>query len=298
MTNKFKADASLMLITLGWGISFLLTRNTLDSLDVFNFLGIRFTLAFILSFAVFYRKMLKTTVPMLISGFLVGMLLFSSYAFQTVGLLYTSLSNSAFLTGSSVVMVPLIAAIFMKEKPRKEIYVGAVFAFLGIGLLTVTGFDSFNVGDLLTLICALLFALYILAVAKYSKTHEPVAFAIWQIGTVGFVSLLASFIFENPTFSMPLEAWGNILFLAIICTSGAFIVQNVAQKYTTPSHTALIYANEPVFAAIFGYLLAGETMTAKGIFGAALIIVGVLLSELDIKTIFRKETNRKNDRYA
>jgi drug/metabolite transporter (DMT)-like permease len=290
MANKAKADIALLIVTLFWGVSFLLTKNSLASLEVFNFLSIRFLIAFLFSAIIFYKRIIKSEIKTIVLGFVIGFLLFLSYAFQTVGLLYTSLSNSAFITGTSVVMVPIIASLLLKQKIKKEIILGVVLSLIGIALLTLKDFSTMiNIGDLYTLICAFLFAMYIILVGKYSSSHDSIVFAIWQIGSVGFFSLISSFTLETYTLNIDFTAWLNILFLAVICTSGAFIIQNLAQRYTTSTHTALIYANEPVFAAIFGYIFAGEILGFQGIIGGVLILLGVLVAELDLKNILRSK---------
>jgi drug/metabolite transporter (DMT)-like permease len=223
--------------------------------------------------------------------------MFASYAFQTVGITMTTVSKSAFITGTSVLMVPLFAALFMKRMPDRSSILGAVMAFFGLGLMTLTGNTGvvtaetvINLGDLLTLMCAVLFALYILAVGKYTVQVDSIPFAIIQIGTVAVMSAVSSLAFETPVIPEGSGVWFNILFLAVVCTSMAFIVQNVAQKYTSSTHTALIYSGEPVFAAIFAYIVVGEVMGVNGVIGAALILMGLLAAELNLlERFFGKE---------
>jgi drug/metabolite transporter (DMT)-like permease len=295
--NQIKADLALLVVTVAWGASFLLTKNALDGLEAFNFLAIRFGIAAALSAVIFLKDLIHMSKKTLTLGMGVGALMFASYAFQTVGITMTTVSKSAFITGTSVLMVPLFAALFMKRMPDRSSILGAVMAFFGLGLMTLTGNTGvvtaetvINLGDLLTLMCAVLFALYILAVGKYTVQVDSIPFAIIQIGTVAVMSAVSSLAFETPVIPEGSGVWFNILFLAVVCTSMAFIVQNVAQKYTSSTHTALIYSGEPVFAAIFAYIVVGEVMGVNGVIGAALILMGLLAAELNLlERFFGKE---------
>jgi drug/metabolite transporter (DMT)-like permease len=287
--NQMKADLALLGVTVTWGASFLLTKNSLDGLDAFNFLAVRFGIATVLSALVFFKEMLRMKKRTFMLGLGVGLLMFISYAFQTVGITITTVSKSAFITGTSVLMVPLFAALFMKRVPDRSSIMGAVFAFFGLGLMTLTNSGSggsaataINLGDFLTLMCAVGFALYILAVGKYTVQVESIPFAIVQLGTVAVLSGVVSLIIETPILPVGGMAWFNILFLAVVCTSIAFIVQNVAQKYTSSTHTALIYTGEPVFAAIFAYFAVGEVLGTLSMIGATLIVFGMLFAELNL----------------
>lgn len=283
MSRKQKADLSLVLVTIGWGASFILSKQALVELEVFNFLAIRFLMAFMISMLFFLKPMRRMNRETLTYGLGLGVVLFLAFSIQTLGLSYTTVSNSAFITGLSVVMVPLMTAAMDKRRPEVKVLIGSITAVLGLGLLTMTGSAvHFNIGDLLTLVGALFFASHIIGVGMAPKKTQAVPMALLQIGTVGFLSLLSSFVLEKPTLSMSFDTGLSMLVLALVCTAGAYIVQNVAQKYTTATRTALIYAMEPVFAAVSGFILLGELLSPIGFAGAALILTGTLLSELPI----------------
>lgn len=293
--NQIKADLSLLLVTIGWGASFILTKNALAHLATFNFLAIRFFIAFAFSSVVFWKQMLKIDKETIKWGIIVGAVLFSTYAFQTVGLNYTTASKSAFITGFSVVLVPVFSTLIMKNKLESKAYVSVAAAFIGLGLLTVNqSISNINIGDVLTFGCAILAAVHIILAGKFTVKVESITFAIVQIGTIGFLSLITSFIFEKPTLTDNAGAWASIITLSLVCTSGAFITQMVAQKFTSPTHTALIFSGEPVFAGIFGYLIFHEVLGIKGVAGGALVLMGMLMSELDFKQLFRKKSIMEN----
>jgi len=287
MTKQLKADLALLGVTIGWGASFILTKNSLDTLETFNFLAIRFILAFAISAGIFYKNLLKMDKNTLKYGLLIGVILFAGYAVQTIGINYTTASKSAFITGFSVVLVPVLSAFLLKSKPERAAVIGAVCALIGLGLLTLNGDFILNIGDFLTIIAAFGFAMHIITVGKYTVKVDSIALAVVQIGVVGFLSLFATLVLETPIVPSGGTVWVNIFILSLICTSGAFIIQNAAQKYTTPTHTALIYTGEPVFAAIFAYFMSGEVLKPRGLFGAALILIGMLIAEIDVKILLK-----------
>ncbi|KXZ40390.1 Permease of the drug/metabolite transporter (DMT) superfamily [Alkalithermobacter thermoalcaliphilus JW-YL-7 = DSM 7308] len=291
MKKQIKADLALLLVTIIWGSTFVLTKNALESLQTYNFLAIRFIIAFAVSSIVFWKNMKTINKNTLKYGFLVGIILFSAYATQTVGLLYTSASKSGFITGFSVVIVPIISTLLLKKMPEKESIIGVTLAIIGLGLLSLDSNLKLNIGDFYTLLCAFGYAFQIILVGKYTNEVDSIAFAVIQIGTVALFSTIFTFLFENPIIPKNATAWNAILITSILATSGAYIIQTTMQKFTSPTHTALIYSGEPVFSAIFAYILLGEVLSAKGIIGSILILLGMIVSEVDIKSIFKKETN-------
>jgi len=267
-----------------WGVSFILTKLLIEEIGVFNFLSQRFLIAALIA-AFFFKKQLKYITPkMFFTGMLIGFVLFAGYAFQTIGLLYTSISNSAFITGFSVVLVPIISTVFLKSKLSFSAILGAVMALVGLALLTLGnggGFSYINFGDFLTFFAAISFAMHIITVGVFAKKGNAIILSIIQIFSVGFFSGIAAIIFEPPAIPSTIVDWSSMLFLSIACTAMAFIAQNKAQKYTTASHTALIYSGEPVFASICEFLVYGTLLSNQSLLGALLILSGVILSELN-----------------
>lgn len=289
MKKQLQADLALLLVTVGWGASFILTKNALADLPTFNFLAIRFLLAFVLSLALFSRRLKTLNRKTLVSSAIVGTVLFAGYALQTIGLHFTTTSKSAFITGFSVVLVPLFTALYLKKRPETPAVIGSLMALAGLGLLTLDGSMAVNIGDTLTLIATIAFALHIIFVGYFTTGCDSLMLGVFQIGVVGFWSLLTSLIVETPVIPELSPVWINILLLSIFCTAGAFIVQSVAQQYTTATHTALIYSGEPVFAAIFGYFMIGDVLTGQGLIGAGLILGGMLAAELDLKVLLGRK---------
>ena len=288
MNKQLKADLSLLVITIAWGASFILTKNALADLPTFNFLAIRFLLAFALSLTLFSKRLKHLNRKTLVSSAIVGTILFVGYALQTFGLNFTTTSKSAFITGFSVILVPLITALFLKKRPEAPAVAGSVMALMGLGLLTLGDNLSMNIGDTLTLVAAIAFALHIIAVGHFTSDCDSLMLGVFQIGVVAVLSLLTSLMFEKPVLPGISPVWINILLLSIFCTAIAFIIQSIAQQYTSATHTALIYSGEPVFAAIFGYFMIGDILSGRGLIGAILILGGMLAAELDFKSLIGK----------
>ena len=284
MTKQHKADATLVLVTMSWGISFILTKLLIEDIGVFNFLSQRFLLAALIASLFFKKQFREMTPKIFFTGMLIGFILFGGYALQTMGLLYTSISNSAFITGFAVVLVPILSIAFFKSKPSVSAILGALMALAGLSLLTLRatyGFLNINFGDFLTFLSAICFAMHIISVGIFARKGNAILLAIIQIFGVGFFSMIAALSFEKHAFPSTASNLLSMLFLAVICTALAFIAQNAAQKYTSASHTALIYSGEPVFAAICEFFIYGTMLSNQGLFGAFLILTGVVISELN-----------------
>lgn len=299
MSRQLKADLALLFVTIGWGASFILTKIALTDLATYNFLAVRFILAFIISSIFFIKKMIKLDKKTIKLGIFLGIILYLHYAFQTVGLKYTTASKSAFITGLNVIMVPIFSPLLLKKFPKKASIYGAILAFIGMGLLSLsnmTSVNGINVGDVYTFICAVIFALYIIAVGKFTADVESISFAVIQLGVVGILSLITSVAIEHPIMPTSKEGWISILILSIVCTSAAYIIQNVAQRFTSSTHTALIYTGEPVFAAIFGYIFFRELLNTMGTIGAILILTGMITAEINFQSLFKKITTDKKSK--
>lgn len=282
MSKQLKADMALLLVTIGWGASFLLTKSSLSQLSTFNFLAIRFSVAFILSLIIFFKKIISVDKNTIKYGIILGIVAYATYALQTIGLNYTTASKSAFITGFNVILVPIFSTLLMKKVPDKKVFFSVFIAFIGLGLLTLNkNMAGINIGDIYTFICAIICAIYILLIGKYTVKCDSVGLAIIQIGVCAMLSLITSLSFENPIVPTSYNVWINIIILSVVCTLGAFIVQSVAQRFTSPTHTALIFTAEPVFAAIFGYIIFGEMLSSQGLIGAILILIGMIITEVD-----------------
>jgi drug/metabolite transporter (DMT)-like permease len=279
MKNKYFLFGTLLFVTLIWGATFALIKEALNSIGPFYFLAIRFTIAGIIMFFIFRKNFKEHSIyPSYILG---GIFLFLGYAFQTVGLKYTTASNAAFITGLSVVIVPFLEILFMKRKLPFSSSLGAVFSTIGLWLLTGIQAVTINYGDILTLICALCFALQIITVGIIAPDGDTGVVATTQVIIVAILSWVSIFIFkEGVHIQLSYTAIWAILITAIFATALAFYVQAFAQKEINPTTVALVFATEPVFGGIFGYLLLGEVLKLSGLIGAGLILLGMVLTQI------------------
>ncbi|TLS38975.1 DMT family transporter [Pseudalkalibacillus caeni] len=302
--NKVAADMILLVITFVWGATFVVVQQAIEDLKPFGFNGIRFLIAvlfLVLWLSLFKRQLWKKfNIQLLKDGMLLGLFLFAGYALQTIGLLYTTSSKAGFITGLSVVLVPVFAYFIMKTKPSPQAILGVVMAAVGLFLLSGMSSVMMNKGDLFVLLCAMGFGLHIVFTAKVTANHSALLLTIVQIGTVAILSTGFSFIVEGPR--EMLSAVANpegyvvfaLLFTAVFATSLAYLGQTALQKKTAPTHVALIFVMEPVFAAATAFLWAGERLSSTGIVGCILILFGMLLAEIPLKFIQRiKSTSLK-----
>lgn len=297
------ADVSLLLVAFVWGTTFVLVQNAIAFLEPFSFNGVRFFMAaFLLGgwLVIFEREQLKKiNKKLLISGIIMGLFLFIGYAFQTIGLLHTTSSKAGFITGLSVVMVPVFSFMLLKIKPGFNAIIGVSIATAGLYLLTMTDKVSLNIGDAYVLICAVGFALHIIFTGKYSSKYPALLLTVIQVGTVALLSGIFAFFTENwqQAFETGVLFKTNVVTALIVtslfATALAFFAQTAFQKFTTPTRVALIFAMEPVFAAAAGLMWANERLSFSALTGCLLIFAGMVFAEIPAKktlSIFRRKT--------
>lgn len=287
MNRKLQADLSLMFCSLIWGVAFVVVKVGLGHASPFIFLAVRFTIAAILM--ALFRPQVVTRIERveLFAGMRLAFFLFAGYCFQTAGLQYTTATNSGFITGSSVVLVPLLLGIFWGRALQKWIYAGAIAALIGLYFLTVPseGMRYLNRGDVLTFIGASFYAVHIILVGEFSQEHSISALSLIQVAGCGFMAWpltgFAGAIHWQPVvFDWSLPLIGAIIICAVFATAIAFTIQLWAQQYTSPAHAAILFALEPVFTVITSYFVLAERLTFRAWKGAALIVLGILVAEL------------------
>ncbi|MCZ0755913.1 DMT family transporter [Anoxybacillus sp. J5B_2022] len=286
--SQAKANGMLAIVTIFWGASYLFMKMGLSSLPPFYFIALRFLLAFFIAGAVFYQRLWRVDRRTIRHAFLLGTLLFLVFAFVMIGVQSTTTSHAGFLVSLTVIFVPLFSALFLKQKLARQVVIGVCLAMIGIALLTIKGGFVVKQGDVLCILAAVCYAMHIVVTGQLTKHSDSIALGILQLGACGFISLVVSLSFESPTSPTP-SAWIAIFALGILCSAIGFVVQTVAQKYTTAAHAGLIFSLEPVFAALFGYLFLGEVLPLKGYIGAALVLIGILYAELPRKEFPLKE---------
>jgi drug/metabolite transporter (DMT)-like permease len=282
-----RADLALAFCTLLWGSTFVVVKNALDHSSVFVFLAVRFSLAALLMGAFGLRALRNLKKEELLAGAALGFFMFGGYAFQTAGLQYTTPAKSGFVTGSSVVMVPLLLGIFWGRHLTKWVYAGASAAVLGLYFLTVPaeGFSHLNRGDLLTFVAATLYAMHIILVGEYTRQHSVAALSLIQVAACAALAWLAAGSsaavgWELARFEWRWELLLGIAICAVFATAVAFTIQLWAQQYTTPSHAAILFTLEPVVAVITSYILIHERLGKRSMVGAVFVLAGILIAEL------------------
>ena len=293
--KKMQADLMLIVVTLCWGVSYYLMDISLADMDPFTLNAHRFLGAFFIAAALTWKKVKNVNKITLKYSVLVGISLVFVYIGATFGVKYTSFSNSGFLCAMTVVFTPLISRVVLKEKQDRKVLVSVLMCFIGIAFLTLKDDFSINMGnlkgDLLCLMCAFAYAIDLLLTEKAVSHKEVNAYqmGVFQLGVTGVCNFVLALIFEQPHFPTTTTVWGAVLFLAIFCTGVAFVVQPIAQQYTTAAHTGVIYALEPVFAAIVAVVFAHEFLSPKSYFGAFLMVASVMVMEIDFGSIRKKK---------
>ncbi|MGE5544994.1 MAG: DMT family transporter [Bacillota bacterium] len=282
---RWQAEIYLLLIAFIWGTTFILVKAALGFTGPYTFLALRFILASLFLAFVSYQHLYRISWSEIKAGLALGLFLTIGFVFQTIGLQYTSASNTAFITGLSVVIVPIIISVYTTSLPTWGTTCGIVLAAIGLFLLSIT--DAFRVsyGDILVLGAAFGFASHIVIVDRYSLRYNTVNLAIVQILVVGLICMSVALFREPwpPIINAPvMEA---LVITVVFGTALAFLVQNTLQKYTTPTRTAIIFITEPIFGAAFAHLWAGEVLSSRALVGCALIIGGMLLTELDFASL-------------
>ncbi|MBT2290895.1 DMT family transporter [Paenibacillus albidus] len=294
--KPLKAELLLLIVTLFWGSSYIFMKMGLGTLGEFNLIALRFGLAFILAAALFHKRLRRVDARTLKYGALLGFLLLGVFTCITFGLKTTTTSNAGFLVALTVIFVPLLEVLVFKKRVGPPQIFGATLAIAGIGLLTLNGSFQIRPGDFLCILSAVFYATHILVTGKVVKTSDSLSIGILQLGFAGGYALVLSTLLETPSLPSSLPTWMAILALGILCSACGFILQPVAQKYTSPTRTGLIFALEPVFAALFGYLFAGEMLSLQGYSGAALVLLGIVSSELLGKITWAPSTSHRKRR--
>jgi drug/metabolite transporter (DMT)-like permease len=287
LSRSLKAHLLLIVVTFIWGSTFVLIKNALNDVTPLLFNAIRMTLAATVLGLIYWKNVRSMGRAAFWGGLMTGIMMYSGYEFQTSGLKLTSPSKSAFLTGMSVVLVPIVLRFVWRKHINKWTVLGVIIACAGLFFLTVPGgagglfqLDGINLGDVLTMGCAICFAFQIVLVGQASERHgfEPVAFM--QVATSAVLMFATVPIAERARIAWtPTVVWG-ILITGLLGTAAAFTVQAWAQQFTPATHTALIFLLEPVFAWATSFVILHERLGARASFGAGLILAGVVLSEL------------------
>jgi drug/metabolite transporter (DMT)-like permease len=289
---KLRAYLLMIFVVAVWGSTFVVVKDALADATPLAFNLARMALAFVILAVAYHRYWREITRTQLLAGAVVGLFLAAGYQFQTAGLVQTTPSKSAFITGMVVVLVPLFSAIpklrpLGARPPRWNAFVGAVLAFAGILLLTLPAghgflpdFTSVNAGDLLTFGCTIAFAFHCLALGHISPRVPFQVLALLQIGFCTLFMAASTPLLEHPQMHLTSHLAIALGVAALLATAAAFSIQSWAQSILPATHTALILTLEPVFAWLTSFLFAGERLGLRPASGALMILAGIALTEL------------------
>ena len=285
MKKQVKADSMLVLVTLCWGVSYYLIDLSLADLEPFTLNAFRFGGAFLIALVLAFPKLKNVNRATIKYSIFVAAALVFVYIGATFGVMYTSLSNSGFLCALTVIFTPILAFFFKKQVPDKKLALVILMCTVGIGLLTLNEQLKPALGDILCIMCAVAYAVDLLITETAVAKDEVDAFqlGVFQLGFTGLFNLILALIIEEPHLPQSGAVWGSVAFLAVFCTGVAFIVQAVAQQYTSASHVGVIYTLEPVFSGIVAFLFAGEVLLPRAYAGAVILIASLFVMEIDFK---------------
>lgn len=293
MTKQMKADFMLLMVTLFWGVSYWLMAVSLEEVGPFMLNALRFLGAFFIAVIFTFPKLKTVSKATLKYSFVIGIALLFVYIGATFGVKYTSLSNAGFLCALTVVITPVLSFVFLEHTPDRKLILVVMMCLIGIGLLTLKENLRPALGDVLCIMAAFAYAvdLIITEIAVSREQVNAFQLGVFQLGFTGLSTLILSFITETPSLPHSPKAWIAVLFLSVFCTGAAFIVQALAQQYTSASHVGVIFSLEPVFAGIVAYFLAGEILSVRAYIGAALLVSSLFVMELDIRKLVTGFTN-------
>ena len=291
-TKESRSNVLLLITSVIWGFAFVAQSLGSKYVGAFTFNGIRFALGCIslIPLILYFdkRKKIVSEIKMpakeiIVYGMLIGLALFAAATLQQVGIAYTTAGKAGFITGLYMVLVPLFG-IFLKQKIGKNAWVGVALAVIGLYLLSINEAFRIGYGDLLELMGAVFWAVHILTIDHFIKKVDPLKLACVQFATCSILSLITAVIFEPISISGISNALIPILYGGLLSVGVAYTLQVVAQKDAKPSHAAIILSMESVFSAIGGALLLGENLSLRGYIGCALILAGILTSQIKLSS--------------
>ncbi len=292
--TRVQANLVLLLAGMIWGIGFVAQSSAMDSIGPFLFIALRFAVATLVVLPFSLIEMRQSSLPLRrsdLQGFMwIGLALFAGMSAQQVGLLTTSVTNSGFLTGLYVVITPVLSVLFLRAKPHFIVWPGAALSLAGIYLLGQGRLTSLQIGDYLTLLCALFWAIQVMLIGKFAtESARPYTLSLVQFLICAMLGLSVAVLSEPVEIDLILPALPEILFAGVFSSGVAFTLQVIGQRYTTASQAAIFLSSEALFAALFGALLLGERLSFWGYIGCLLMFTSILLVEL-IPELQRKRT--------
>ena len=276
MQENHKYNIYMFIATIFFGMTYVLTKICLNYSTEFHIISFRFLIAFIVSLIFLQKKIFPIKIKEFIYSLILSIILFLVFITMTIGVKYTTATNASFLISLSVIFIPFFSWIFNKEKPKKNIFVVLIIALIGIMLLTLDKNLELHIGDILCLICSLLFSFHIIITERFVRNNDSITLGVLQFGGVAILSFLVQYPIEK--FSLPKNEnfWISLLILSVFCTALAYIIQTVSQKKLSSTLIGFILSLEPIFSGIFGYFFLNEYLNFQQYIGAFLLLLSVI----------------------
>jgi drug/metabolite transporter (DMT)-like permease len=297
MTPK-QANLILATVAMGWGTSYIFMKLCVDTISPLTIIALRFGIAFIVMMVIFHKKTITVDAKTLKYSAIVGALLFAIFFALLYGLKSTTASSAGFLTSTTVIFVPILQACITRKLPSKKVIVGVMVVSIGLGLLTIGDDFTLALGSLYCLITAFLYAIHIIITNHFARAVDALLLGIYQLGFACLFATFGIFVFETPVLPHEGIHWFAILGLALICSAYGFVMQPIAQKYTTPESTGFLFSLEPIFSGIFAFIFLHEIMGLKGYLGALLILSGVFIATYTSKKQHKIRLAKENGTFA
>ena len=295
--TQLKADMMLMLVTLGWGVSYFMMDLCLDEIDPLTLNAYRFLGAFAVAWILAAKQAIHVNMMTLKYAFYVSLSLIIVYIGATYGVKYTSQSNAGFLCATAVIFTPILTAFLKRILPDKKTIFVVLLCTAGMALLTLDSQLHVARGDILCLMCGFAYSVFLLINETGVRRDDVDAFqlGIYQMGFTGLWMLILALFFEDISLPHSGGCWASLVFLTVFCTGVAFIAQVIGQQYTSATHVGVIFTLEPVFAAIVAFLFAGERLLPRSYIGMVMMLASILVMEVGSAKKEKTETAEEGD---
>ena len=269
----------MLAATMIFGAMTIFSKQILAELEVYNMVALRFLIAFAVCFVVFRKRDRSLDRETAVHAGILGTFLFVSYLCMVVGCKYTTASNAGFMMSLVAFFTSLIIFVQEKVRPDRNHVISIFITLIGVGLMCLSGNFTLNKGDLVCIMSAFFYSFQMLYTERYAKQHDPIVLGTFQLIFVAVYGFIFAFLLED-SFHLPVSAagWGQLLYLALGCGALGFILQTSAEKLSSAGHTTLIYASQPVFVAVFSFLMLGEPIIFRQVIGIILVFIGVLIT--------------------
>lgn len=284
----------LILTTVLWGTSFILTKIITEDIPIFLYMGLRFGIAF-LGFTPLFFCLKNLNKRAILMSFVTGMIYFFGFAIQTYGLQTTTAGKAGFVTGLSAIIVPFIIWLGFKKPLNRRVWGAVILSIAGMAFLLLEGQSGIIIGDLIVLISAIFWALFIVYNDKYVPLVDIYSYSMIQIAVISCMSFISSLLLMESYASLSFSPsfWYVMVYMGIGVMTLTILFQNWSQQYQGPTQTAIIFTLEPVFAVLFGFIIGNEILSLFGWLGCGLIFIAIIITVLKKNTHNNENSHKK-----